>query len=273
MINEKILKKDINNVINSEIDVYNNKKTLKNILCFIDLTTLNGGDDDERIEQLCKKSISPGKINLGIESTASVCIYPIFVPLAKKILSKTKVKVASVAGGFPSGQIPLSLRIDEVSWAIQNGADEIDMVISRGKLLSGNENYVYNEIVEHKKVCGDKTLKVIIETGELKDYEIIKRASEICISAGADFIKTSTGKIQPSATLEASWVILNVIKEHYQKTKQKIGFKCAGGISESQDAIKYYLLVKNILGEEWLCPDLLRFGASRLFDNIMRDII
>jgi deoxyribose-phosphate aldolase len=273
MINEYLLKKDINNIVNRKNNVYNKQQILKNILSLIDLTTLNGDDDDEKVEQLCKKSISPEKINLGIESTASVCIYPIFVPLAKKILSNTKVKVASVAGGFPAGQIPLSLRIAEVSWAIQNGADEIDMVISRGKLLSGNENYVYNEIVEHKKVCGGRILKVIIETGELKDYEIIKRASEICISGGADFIKTSTGKINPAATLEASWVILNVIKEHYKKTKQKIGFKCAGGISESQDALKYYLLVKNILGEEWMCPDLLRFGASRLFDNIVKEIV
>lgn len=248
---------------------YNRSECLKSILGMMDLTTLEGSDNDSRINQLCLKAVSLKDTGIGVDSTAAVCVYPVFVPVAKKNLKGTNVKIAAVAGGFPSGQMPLHLRVAEVEWAVEQGADEIDMVISRGKMLSGDEDFVKKEIELHKNACKNAHLKVILETGELQKAELIQKASEISISAGADFIKTSTGKIQPAATLEASWIMLNVIKSHYEQTGVKIGFKPAGGISTAEVAINYYLLVKHILGPEWLNPELFRFGASRLFDQVL----
>lgn len=248
---------------------FNRQECLKSILGMMDLTTLEGSDNDSRINQLCLRAVSLRDTGIGVDSTAAVCVYPVFIPVAKKNLQGTNVKVAAVAGGFPSGQMPLHLRIAEVEWAAEQGADEIDMVISRGKMLSGDEDFIKNEIELHKKACKSAHLKVILETGELQKAEIIQKASEISIAAGADFIKTSTGKIQPAATLEAAWVMLHVIRTHYDKTGVKIGFKPAGGIATAEDAMNYYLLVKNILGAEWLTPALFRFGASRLFDNVL----
>ncbi len=244
---------------------------LKNILQSIDLTTLEGVDDDEKIKQICSKSVSLLNTDLCVR-TAAVCVYPVFVPVAKKMLGGTGVKVATVTGGFPSGQMPLHLRIAETEWAVQKGADEIDMVISRGKMRSGDYDFIMQEISEHKNACGNIKLKVILETGELSNAEMIQKAAEIAISSGADFIKTSTGKIQPAATLEASWVILHVIKACYERTGKKIGFKPSGGIITPDEAIDYYLLVKHILGNEWMNNELLRYGASRLFDNILKSL-
>jgi len=245
---------------------------LREILGMMDLTTLEGSDNDEKITQLCRKAISLKDSGLGPTTTAAVCVYPVFVSKAASQLKGTGVHVAAVAGGFPSGQMPLHLRVAEVEWTVNQGADEIDMVISRGKMLSGDYDFIFQEVSEHKKVCGNAHLKVILETGELKDPALIQKASEISIAAGADFIKTSTGKIQPAATLEATWVMLNVIKEHFDKTGIKIGFKPAGGIADAEDAINYYMLVKHINGNEWLCPQLFRYGASRLFDSVVSAI-
>lgn len=243
-------------------------KMLKNILSFIDLTTLSGDDTDKKVADLCNKAISYKNKSEGIPNVAAICVYPVFADLVSNLLSSSDVKTACVAGAFPSGQSLLPIRIDEVIDAVSNGAQEIDMVISRGKLIEGNSDYVFKEVVEIKKACANAHLKVILETGELKTIALIRQASEISILAGGDFIKTSTGKIQPAATPEAFLIMLDTINEYYEKTGKMIGIKPAGGISEPEEAILYYLLVKEILGNKWLSKNYFRIGASRLADNI-----
>ena len=249
------------------------QKALKTILSVIDLTTLSGDDTDERVTKLCDKAMSYENEAAGISNVAAVCVYPIFANLASSLLSSTKIRTACVAGAFPSGQSPLKIRLLEVEDAVDNGADDIDMVISRGKLLEGNLDYISNEVSEIKKACGKSHLKVILETGEIKEVELIRIASELSILAGTDFIKTSTGKIQPAATLQATIIMLDTIKEYHEKTGIMIGIKPAGGISEVEDAIKYYILVSEILGNEWLNSNYFRIGASRLADNVYNEII
>ena len=263
----------VRSIIEGEIHNLNKEEVYKKILELIDLTTLEATDNDSKVLDLCRKAYSLSNLNIGINCVAAVCVYPVFVATAKKALSEKNIKIAAVAGGFPSGQMPLHLRLDEVRYAVEQGADEIDMVISRGKFLTGDYDFIYEEIEKHKNACCKAHLKVILETGELETPENIKKASEIAIEAGADFIKTSTGKISPAATLEASYVMLNVIKDYYEKTGKKTGFKPAGGISTPEVALEYYILVKYILGNEWLQPNLFRFGASRLFDAILSKLI
>lgn len=245
------------------------EKHLK-IITLLDLTTLEGTDNEAKIKSLCEKAISIGASTNCFP--AAVCVYPIFVKQAKELLANKNIKIASVAGAFPAGQSPLNLRVEEVKYAVSQGADEIDMVISRGRFLEGDFEYVSNEIAEIKKACGNAHLKVILETGELQTRENIEKASEIAIQSGADFIKTSTGKSQPAATLEAAEVMLNCIKKEYEKTGKMIGFKPAGGISTVDVAEKYFDLVMEILGEKWLNNNLFRFGASRLADNLLENI-
>lgn len=266
------IQQQVQHAIAIEQKTINRQMALKTILGLMDLTTLEGNDHDEKIRQLCLKAVSLKDTGIGVDSTAAVCVYPVFVKLAKSFLKGSNVRVAAVAGGFPSGQMALHLRVQEVEWTVAQGADEVDMVISRGKMLCGDSAFVAKEVREHKKACGKAHLKVILETGELAKPEIIENASIIAIDNGADFIKTSTGKIQPAATTEAAWIMLHQIKKHFQKTGIKIGFKPAGGIATPQDAIEYYLLVKHILGESWLVPDLFRYGASRLFDSVVNEL-
>lgn len=235
-------------------------------LSILDLTTLEGKDTNADIRSLCSKATSFEKLNLP--NVAAVCVYPVFVKQAKSLLKDTDINIASVAGAFPSGQSPLHIKLAEIQYAIDEGADEIDMVISRGKFIQGEYDEVYNEIREIRNVCNDAHLKVILETGELPDLNAIYKASEIAINAGADFIKTSTGKISPAATVEASFIMLQAIKEHFQKTGKMIGFKPAGGISTPEQAYTYIKLVESILGVEWLTKDLFRIGASRLATNL-----
>lgn len=241
---------------------------LRNILSFIDLTTLEGTDNTMVINRLCQKARALKSDDGDIPGVAAVCVYPIFIKQAKENLDGRDIQIASVAGAFPSGQSPLEVRLKEVDYAVKVGADEIDMVISRGRLLEGDEKYIYNEVKSTKEVCGEKHLKVILETGELQTKELITRASQIAIDAGADFIKTSTGKIKPAATLEAVYYMCNVIKKHHEKTGKKIGIKPAGGISDTITALKYYFMVEETLGEEWLNNELFRIGASRLADKV-----
>jgi deoxyribose-phosphate aldolase len=233
---------------------------LKLILSLIDLTTLEGKDTDSDVIRLCQKAIKAG--------TAAVCVYPSLTSVAKNSLKDTSIKVASVAGAFPSGQLPLDLRLAEASYAIAQGADEIDMVISRGKFLEGKYDFVFEEVAAFKKICNDKTLKVILETGELETLDNIRLASDIALQAGADFIKTSTGKINVNATLPAVGVMLQAIKDQFETTGKICGIKVSGGISDGTSAIKYLRLTEMVLGKEWLKPSLFRFGASRLVDNI-----
>lgn len=246
---------------------------LKQILGMIDLTTLSGDDTYKKVQALCQQGMSFFDGGKGIPNVAAICVYPVFAGAVHHALKGSDIKTACVAGAFPSGQSPLNIRVDEVRYAIDHGADEIDMVISRGRLIEGDETFISDEVRLVKEACGDKHLKVILETGELKTVELIRKASELAILAGAGFIKTSTGKINPAATHEALLVMLDTVKEYYKKTGKMIGLKPAGGISSSDEAINYYLLVKNVLGEAWLTPNHFRIGASRLAGKVYDEIL
>jgi deoxyribose-phosphate aldolase len=246
-------------------------------ISFIDLTTLEGNDTFEKVGDLCDRAINPSN-EKDVPTCAAICIYPRFVDFVMNKLAGTNIKTASVATAFPSGQVPIELKIQEVKYCIEQGADEIDMVISRGEFLSNNYKLVSDEISKISDLCkagrDGKTihLKVILETGELKTAENIYLASVLAINAGADFIKTSTGKISPAATPEAAFVMLKVISDHYNKTGKRIGFKPAGGIRTSDEALQYISMVKNILGDDWLKPELFRIGASSLLNNLIGDL-
>jgi deoxyribose-phosphate aldolase len=239
------------------------------MLGMVDLTTLEGSDNTEKVKQLCKKAVSFAAMGEGIPNVAAVCVYPTLVATARRELDGTGIRIASVAGAFPSGLSPLKLRVEETRYAVGEGADEIDMVISRGRFLEGDYNYVYDEVAAIREACGSARLKVILETGELKTATLIRRASEIAMDAGAHFIKTSTGKVQPAATLEAMLIMLEAIAGHHTKTGKKIGIKPAGGISDAETALKFYTLVHHVLGGDWLNKDWFRFGASRLSDALV----
>ncbi len=240
----------------------------KKILGCIDLTTLGGDDTHEKVINLSKQALAFENKKLGIPTTAAVCIYPVFARPVSETLKGSEVQTACVAGAFPSGQSPLTVRIKEVEYALANGAQEIDMVISRGRLIEGDEDYVFEEIRSIKKVCGDVHLKVILETGELKSVSLVRRASEIALLSGTDFLKTSTGKIQPAATPEAFLVMLDTIREFFEKTGRKVGIKPAGGISTPDEALLYYKLTRAVLGEQWMNNKLFRIGASRLATKV-----
>lgn len=261
----------IKNEINAE--GFPDRDQLINMLNFVDLTTLEGSDNAERVELLCEKALYLTEQGEGIRGVAAVCVYPPFVAYAKELLQGSGIKVAAVAGAFPSGQLPIHLKVNEVEYAEEQGADEIDIVISRGAFLEGDYDQVFDEIALMKEASGNTHFKVILETGELGSLTNIKIASIIAIEAGADFIKTSTGKIQPAATPEAAWVMLTCIKEHFETTGKRIGFKAAGGISDPLQAYLYIKLVEKILGKEWLNNSLFRIGASRLVDRIMEKIV
>jgi len=245
---------------------------LRSVIGMIDLTTLEGNDTDNKIEELCKLAYGISNPANRIPSVAAVCMYPVFVSLANRILKDKYIKIASVAGAFPSGQTLLKIKVDEVRYAVDQGADEIDTVISRGKLIEKEYNFVLDELLAIREACKDVHLKVILETGELPGIFEVRKASEIAINSGADFIKTSTGKIQPAATPIPFMVMLDTIKEYYDKTGKKIGIKPAGGISESKDATFYYSMVEMVLGHSWLTKNLFRIGASRLLTNVLSDI-
>lgn len=244
----------------------------KTILGSIDLTTLEGSDTEEKVRKLCDTAISFRDEEKQIPATASVCVYPPFVAVAKEQLKGTGIHVASVAGAFPSGQLPIQLKIAEVEYAVAQGADEIDMVISRGAFLSGRYQQVYDEIRAIRKACPQQKLKVILETGELESPQNIYRASQLAIYAGADFLKTSTGKIAVNATPEAFWVMMLAIQQHYQNTGEKVGIKVAGGVSTPEQAYTYLHIWRQNMGKDWVTPDLFRVGTSRLATKIFEKI-
>jgi len=247
---------------------------LKMILSMIDLTTLEGMDTVKKVEQLCYKATHLHNQIPNLPNVAAVCVYPNMVRTASNELKGSDVLVASVATAFPSGNSTLPIKINDTKEAIENGANEVDMVISRGKFHSGEYNYVFDEIAAIKDVCGENSrLKVILETGELGDYDHIRMASEIAINAGADFIKTSTGKISPAATLPITLVMLEAIKDHYYKTGKMVGMKPAGGISNSKLALQYLIMVKETLGNLWLDKHWFRFGASSLANDVLMQIL
>lgn len=246
------------------------QEAMRFALGILDLTTLEGADTNEKVEVLCKKAYSFS--DKGLPNVAAVCIYPVFVRQVSQLLSGTGIHTASVAGAFPAGQSPLHIKLAEIKYAIDEGADEIDMVISRGKFLQGDYIEVFDEINAIKDLCGNIHLKVILETGELGDLTKIYDASFIAMKAGADFIKTSTGKIIPAATPEAAFVMLQAIKDFHESTGKFIGFKPAGGVSTPEQALVYVHLVESILGPEWLSNKLFRIGASRLADKLTEAI-
>ena len=242
------------------------------ILGSIDLTTLEGSDNKQKINELCHTAINFKDEVRHIPSTAAVCVYPPFVAQAKQLLQGTGIQVASVAGAFPAGQSPIEVKIAEVSYAVDAGADEIDMVISRGKFLEGNYQEVADEIKAIKGACGQAHLKVILETGELKTADNIYAASMLAMEAGADFIKTSTGKISVNATPESFLVMLDAISDYYQETGKMTGMKPAGGISDAETSILYIKILENVLGDKWLNKQYFRIGASRLAKKIQEKI-
>src|SRR5499427_6784727 len=238
----------------------------------MDLTTLEGADTPGKVAALCSKAVRPDPTDTSIPSVAAVCVYPNLVPTAVERLRGTDVRVASVATAFPSGQSPLPAKLEEVRWVVEQGADEVDMVIDRGAFLSGRYAKVYDEIVRVKEAIGSAHLKVILETGELGTYDNVRRASLLAMAAGADFIKTSTGKIPSAATLPVALCMLEAIRDVHEETGRVVGFKPAGGVREAKQAVQHLVLVHETLGTEWLTPDLYRIGASSLLNDVLMQI-
>ena len=246
---------------------------LRMVLSMIDLTTLEGMDTPGKVKQLCYKAQHLHDSVEGLPTVAAICVYPNFVELAKEELGDSKIKVASVATAFPSGNTSLEIKLDDVRMAVDQGADEIDMVISRGKFHAGEYAYVHDEIAEVKNACGLARLKVILETGELGTFDNVRKASDIAIAAGGDFIKTSTGKISPAATMPVTLVMLEAIRDHYFKTGEMVGMKPAGGISKAKLALQYLIMVQETLGDLWLDNHWFRFGASSLANDVLMQIV
>jgi deoxyribose-phosphate aldolase len=238
----------------------------------MDLTTLEGKDTPGKVRALAGKARRPDPTDPSIPSVAALCVYPNMIPTAVEALKGSGVKIASVATYFPSGQAPLDVKLADVRGAVEMGADEIDMVIDRGAFLAGDYGSVYDEIVAVKEACGDAHLKVILEAGELETYDNIRRASVLAMAAGADFIKTSTGKITPASTLPGSLVMMEAIRDFYGQTGRAVGMKSAGGIRTAKEAISYLVVLYETLGPEWMTPDRYRFGASSLLNDVLMQI-
>jgi deoxyribose-phosphate aldolase len=245
---------------------------LKLAVRMMDLTALEGKDTPGKVRAMCCKALVPWADDPSIGPVAAVCVYPNLVAVAKRALAGSAVKVASVATAFPAGQSPLDVKLADARRAVELGADEIDMVIDRGALLSGDYAQVFDEIAATKDACGGAHLKVILETGELGSYDVVRKASEMAIAAGADFIKTSTGKVQPAATPAVTLVMLEAIRDHYYATGRRVGMKPAGGVRSAKQSLHYLVLVKETLGDAWLTPDLFRFGASALLEDILMQL-
>ena len=246
------------------------KLTVLNLaISMVDLTTLEGADTPGRVTSLCTKAMRPDPRDPTVPSVAAVCVYPDLVAHARSVLGDSSVAVASVATAFPSGRASLKVKLLDVAEAVGAGAHEIDMVIDRGAFLSGRIGQVFDEIVAVKGACGDAHLKVILETGELVTYDNVRRASWIAMLAGADFIKTSTGKVAVSATTPTALVMLEAVRDFAETTGRVVGVKVAGGIRTSKDAVRYLVLVNETVGATWLCADLFRFGASTLLNDLL----
>lgn len=246
---------------------------LKMVLSMIDLTTLEGKDTPNKVRQMCYKAEHLHDSFPGLPTVAAVCVYPSMVKTAREALGNSPVKIASVSTAFPSGQADLNIKLADTKLALDSGVDEIDMVISRGKFLSGEYNFVFDEIATIKEACGKARLKVIFETGELVTLDNVRKASDIAIYAGADFIKTSTGKIQPAATMQVTYTMLMAIKDYYDKTGIMVGMKPAGGISNAKLALHNLVMVNETLGSKWLTNEWFRFGASSLANDVLMQIV
>jgi len=237
-----------------------------------DLTTLEGADTPGKVAALASKALRPDPSDPSVPSVAAVCVYPNLVPAARERLGDSGVNVAAVATGFPSGQYPTQIKVADARAAVELGADEIDMVIDRGAFLSGRYAKVYDEIVQVKEAIGEAHLKVILETGELGTYDNVRRATLLAIAAGADFVKTSTGKVNPASTLPVALCMLEAVRDVHEETGRRIGFKPAGGIRQAKQAIQHLVVVHETLGPDWLTPDLYRLGASSLLNDILMQL-
>lgn len=246
---------------------------LKMALSMIDLTTLEGKDTPGKVKQMCYKAAHLHDQYPDLPTVAAVCVYPSMVKIAQEALKGSNIQIASVATAFPSGQSTLEIKLNDTKFAVDQGATEIDMVISRGKFLSGDYNFVFDEICAIKEACGKARLKVILETGELVTLENVRKASDLAIHAGADFIKTSTGKIQPAATMQVTFVMLMAIKDHFNAKGKMVGMKPAGGISTAKLALHNLVMVNEVLGPKWLNNGWFRFGASSLANDILMQIL
>lgn len=270
-LNDEAVKLDIDRILSENFDKNNNTAVYKQCLNQIDLTSLNGTDTDTEIVQMVEKVNGFNDVFPHLPNVGAICVYPAMVPVVKEHLTEN-IGIASVAAGFPASQTFIEVKVAETSMAVMEGATEIDVVISIGKFLEENYEEVYEELTELKAACRNAHLKVIIESGALQTATKIKKASILAMAAGADFIKTSTGKIPVAATLEATYVMCHAIKEWHEKTGVKVSYKPAGGIVTTEDAVKHYSLVKSILGDEWLNNNMFRFGASRLANNLLTSI-
>ena len=237
-----------------------------------DLTTLEGADTPGKVRSLCAKARRPDLLDPSVPPVAAVCVYPAMVPVAVDALAGSGIAVASVGGAFPSGLGPLEARLEEVAWAVEQGADEIDMVLDRSAFLSGRYDAAAEEIVATKKACGRAHLKVILETGELGTYDAIRRASVLAMEAGADFIKTSTGKVGVNATLPTALCMLEAIRDFHHETGKRIGFKAAGGIKTAKQGWQYLVVAQETVGPEWLDPSLFRIGASSMLNDVLHQL-
>jgi deoxyribose-phosphate aldolase len=248
-------------------------RALKLALSMIDLTTLEGKDSLGKVRQLCYKAAHLHDQFSNLPQVAAVCVYPNMVDVAKKTLEGSSIKIAAVATAFPSGMTTLEAKLNEVKSVVDAGVDEVDMVMSRGRFLQGDYSYVFDEVAKVKNTCGQAHLKVILETGELVTLDNVRKASDLAMDAGADFIKTSTGKVKPAATPPVVLVMLEAIRDFYKRTGKIVGMKPAGGISTAKLAIQYLVMVRETLGKEWLTPDRFRFGASSLANDILMQIV
>lgn len=267
------VKNAVDEILAKHLDENMNVEVYKNIFNCIDLTTLSTTDSPQSVADFTERVNAFDNEHPELKNVAAICVYPNFAQVVSTVLDVSDVKVACVSGAFPTAQSFLETKIAETALAVASGANEIDIVLNVGNYLDGDWEEVCDEITEQKHACRDAHLKVILETGALKTAENIRNASILSMYSGADFIKTSTGKVYEGATLEAAYVMALTIKEYYETTGNKVGFKAAGGVSTTADAVKYYTVIKEVLGEEWLGNDLFRIGASRLANNLLGDIL
>lgn len=272
-LNDDEVAAEVKRIIEEKVEQNNTVEVKKFLFNCIDLTTLKCTDSEESVMAFTEKVNQFDDSYPDLKNVAAICVYPNFAKIVSDTLQVEDVEIACVSGGFPSSQTFQEIKIAETAMAIHEGATEIDIVLNVGKFLSGDYEGVCDEIQELKSVCGERHLKVILETGALKSAENIKKASILSMYSGADFIKTSTGKESPAATPEAAYVMCTAIKEYYQKTGIRIGFKPAGGINTIHDALVYYTIVKELLGEEWLNNELFRLGTSRLANLCLSEIV
>lgn len=270
-LKDEDIKIEVEEILKTKFHLNNNKEVYKTIYSCLDLTTLNATDTKQDIWKFTE-TINDFEGSSQISNIAAICVYPNFVETVKEALTAQDVKIVSVAGGFPSSQTFSEIKIAETALAVANGADEIDSALNLGLFLEENYEELTEEIDEVKHACREAKLKIILETGALKTATNIMKASILSLYSGADFLKTSTGKVYSGATPEAAFVICTAIKEYYNKTGKKIGFKASGGISNVEDAVKYYTIVKEVLGEEWCNNNLFRIGASKLANNLLKSI-